>query len=1692
MPEARTDRNPVGTVDLAQAELVRRGLENIRRRLLDLTNRNKLINFRHARSSLRTVDVDLDTVYQSLLDEKKFPFIPVPDPSREYIAEMGEKPAAKDYAEEIGWPTSYDLVKGTGQTECLPVLYYQEDFETLIRKIGTSARTAIEESGTNILHLVFGFLEWRESDDSTQIRQAPLLVVPVSLITPKAKEEDRSIRLQYTGEDLTTNLSLVEKLRRDFGLDMPYIEDGETPEKYFEQFTPILKQKRDWRICRQVSLALLSFGKLLMYLDLDAERWPSDVPLDKHPRLVDMFSGSTAEGLSFATEFDIDVEAAKGDVPALVCDADSSQHSALIDAARGKNLVIEGPPGTGKSQTITNLIAASIGSGKRVLFVAEKMAALEVVKRRLDNSGLGDFCLELHSHKTSKVSLLKSLEDRIQASTRFSAPTTLAHKQGLLNYKRDELTKYVSLLNTPYGAIGKTPFELIWQRDALRDGAPEALRDINAVSFPEAYTWDYRALHERKDTVLTYAAHLRRMSEAGGAVEKKENPWGWLPNTELGLADQERLLAALPALSSQCTRRIALIEALSRTFLHASVDVSEWLGTVNQWFGAQVTSAELTVDVADWLTAVDQWATDIPDGLGDCHYDLLSTLSEQKRSAATEHFLGACERYTTLLSSLPGGDALLGSNIPTQFQQQDEKLREFGLSDYSIGGLLALAKALSDSERHVARAKNATRDLSQSLGVRGSFTLRCVTDLVAARQLLTAAPLHLAHLRGPAFAKDGLAHLLELGQKECAALLAERDSLSKHFVVDSQATSAELLEAAATLDDTPWYSRLGKTYRRAGMVYKSHCHTSAKRTRSQRAACLRLLAHSRAKIDAFSTKTEYRAQLGEHFSGLTTSWDELVVVTKWHEEVFARLPEHQAFASEVRSALLTLPATRLRSILGVASGSLPLPEELEDALKLLTDLHSRVPNLRFEHVDAEVDVFLEEVRAIVSVSTDLLETLKPIQLPETTTRTQVLELFNSISTARVRRDSLNNNPEARSILGDHYKGVATSPAPIARALSVVRAIGASNLPSEVRSWLLSSEFSVRLQWLRDWIRDFGDNGNALAAAEREVIGALHSEIHFAKRTSVVALQKAVASIERCCESQALLPIWVDAQRSAKQLRTVGLEYLVTLCLNGSLQHEALVSTFEYLFCDTLLRRLFSEHPDLWRLSGVTHEEVRSQFASLDQSVISLNQLDMAYRASRRPIPAGVRGSVVKDTTEFALVQHEIAKQRAHIPIRQLMRRAGRAVQGLKPCFMMSPMSVAQFLAPGQLSFDLIVMDEASQLRPEDALGAVARGAQLVIVGDPKQLPPTSYFQRTIDDEAEEEEEKSAVAEGESILDIALSRYQPVRRLRWHYRSQHHSLIAFSNSEFYDDHLVVFPSAYHEHSDLGVKYVDAKGIYENRRNPLEAERVVDAILEHIMLFPSESLGVVTMNFEQRELIEELLDARLKQDSFSNGWIETKENTPEPFFIKNLENVQGDERDVIFISVTYGPDSQGNYFQRFSGINSQSGQRRLNVLITRAKKRTVVFSSLDPDMIRSEPSTPWGVRALKGYMQFAKNGITARAEVSPGAEPSNEHEAAVGGVLKAQGYDVVPQVGVSGYFIDLAVRHPKKPGAFLLGIEFDGKTYHSGRSARDRDRLRQMTLESQGWKIHRIWSTDWFKNRNAEVERLLHRVRMLEAQ
>ena len=349
-----------------------------------------------------------------------------------------------------------------------------------------------------------------------------------------------------------------------------------------------------------------------------------------------------------------------------------------------------------------------------------------------------------------------------------------------------------------------------------------------------------------------------------------------------------------------------------------------------------------------------------------------------------------------------------------------------------------------------------------------------------------------------------------------------------------------------------------------------------------------------------------------------------------------------------------------------------------------------------------------------------------------------------------------------------------------------------------------------------------------------------------------------------------------------------------------------------------------------------------------------------------------------------------------------------------------------------------------------------------------------------DDSAEEADIHDLTSQ-ESILDLARGPYQPVRQLRWHYRSQHESLIAFSNYEFYDDRLIVFPSPKGKDPEYGVRLISVDGTYEAGLNRAEAETITGAAQEFMQKFPKRSMGIVAMNKPQQELIQKMMDELFATDAEAEAYRVRWENSLNAFFVKNLENVQGDERDVIFISTVYGKDAAGNFFQRLGPINGAHGHRRLNVLFTRAKQQVRLFTSMKASDIRIEATSRWGVKALKNYLTYAQGGRLESSEIS-GKEPDSEFERWVMGMLQESGYEIVPQLGVAGYFIDLAVRDPKRRGAFILGIECDGAMYHSARSARDRDRLRQEALERLNWNIYRIWSTDWFRNPRAEFQKL----------
>ena len=549
----------------------------------------------------------------------------------------------------------------------------------------------------------------------------------------------------------------------------------------------------------------------------------------------------------------------------------------------------------------------------------------------------------------------------------------------------------------------------------------------------------------------------------------------------------------------------------------------------------------------------------------------------------------------------------------------------------------------------------------------------------------------------------------------------------------------------------------------------------------------------------------------------------------------------------------------------------------------------------------------------------------------------------------------------------------------------------------------------------------------------------------------------------------------------------GLKGLVSSLEAGAVELPALEAHFGFSYCDWWLKKVIDIDPILRGFSSADHERKIREFRQADIKFQKLTEKYIAATLSGR-IPTAT-GAMVGADSELGKLRRELQKQRKHMPVRQLVQGLPTLLPKLKPCLLMSPLSVAQYLDAGYAPFDLVVFDEASQIPVWDAVGAIARGKQLAVVGDPKQLPPTNFFSKSTDTEGAGDEQ---VEDLESILDECLGAGMNRLSLQWHYRSRHESLITFSNVHYYDSCLVTFPSPVTD--DVAIKFERVNGVYDRgatRTNKIEAEAIVKGIEKHY-LTPAKAkltIGVVTFNQPQQALIETLLDARRRASPELDRAIAARSH--EPLFIKNLENVQGDERDVIFFSITFGPDAAGKTTMNFGPLNGEGGHRRLNVAISRAREAVVIYSTLLPEQIELSKVRAAGVRDLKHYLEFAIKGPRALVEQSmpTGFAPDSPFETAVIKILRNHNWEVHPQVGCSGYRIDIGVVDPRARGRYLVGIECDGRTYHSGATARDRDRLRQHVLEGLGWRIHRIWSTDWWLNPEGEVKKILERLQAL---
>ena len=562
--------------------------------------------------------------------------------------------------------------------------------------------------------------------------------------------------------------------------------------------------------------------------------------------------------------------------------------------------------------------------------------------------------------------------------------------------------------------------------------------------------------------------------------------------------------------------------------------------------------------------------------------------------------------------------------------------------------------------------------------------------------------------------------------------------------------------------------------------------------------------------------------------------------------------------------------------------------------------------------------------------------------------------------------------------------------------------------------------------------------------------------------------------------------WVAIRREADE---AGLGPIVAALEQGIIVSEAAAEAFRTAYCRWAAPLMIDQRPELRGFSAVNHEALIQTFRQLDNELAGITA-DYVRAILSRAIPPKDAPNAPRG---LGVLARELQKKMRHLPVRQLVSQLGDSMLTLTPCLMMSPLSVAQFLPTDQSMFDLVVFDEASQITVPDAIGAIARGRKVIVVGDPKQMPPTNFFDRAATDDGGDDGDTQDL---ESILDEALAARAPHHRLTGHYRSRHESLIAFSNFAYYDASLVTYPSSDTRDSMVTLRRINgayAKG--KSRTNPPEAQALVAELVRRLR-DPRErdkSIGVVTLNAEQQRLIEDLLDAERRADSELERFF--GDAVPEPVFVKNLETVQGDQRDVILISVGYGPTEPGakTMSMNFGPLNRQGGERRLNVAITRATSEVVIFASFGPEMIDLTRTSARAVQELKHYLDFAERGPAA---LGGGIRPmggmngyDSDFEMAVAEGLRKRGWDLRTQVGVSKFRVDLGVVHPDAPGRFLAGIECDGATYHASPSARDRDRVRHIILEQLGWRLLRLWSTDWFLDPAACLDRLDGRLQEL---
>lgn len=1628
VPEPSAVAKPVSRVD------------QWRSRLLDLSLRNRLLNFRETRSSIRILSAAPEHVEDELAAENELALHPRPkllsadDPRHAETVTLQQRTDALN-----------EYLAGELKNRRLHTHLEASDHARRLTEIYRAARNAIDENGTNTLFAAVGILEWRETEHSDRVHRAPLLLVPVEL---KRKSVLEGFALRRLDEETRLNVTLMEMLRQDFqkeipGLDpLPEDDSGVNVARVFQIFRDAVRELRGWEVKTEIWLGLFSFTKFLLWKDL-SDRLGE---LTRNRVVNHLINGAGTPYLNPPDDIrpsELDDRFHPRDV---FCprSADSSQLAAIMAAAAGHDFVLEGPPGTGKSQTITNIIANCLAHGKRVLFVAEKRAALDVVHRRLREEGLEPFCLELHSNKIGKADVLAQF-DRTLKFVAGDGAIDWEHRTAELERLRASLNAYTRVLHRP-APCGLSAYDCF---DYLLPRRSEA-----TVQFD---TWA-NILGTTKEKLAELRDLAGQLQERARAVlPLQDHPLTLVECDEWSPAWAEKTHALLDELAAHTT---AALEAAGR--------LRTWLRCPDQ--PASASSLLQLRDLAESLLA--------PQPVGPA----FATTPWNQLLSDLDTWIALTEERTRrrsvldriLVRSQSNGPSVVCESWPAADAEANlARSRE----------LIALARKASETARDLQEwlqspRRTATRtELARLL----SFTESIAgAPPVAGAFALTPWPDWAGHFH------RWLERLLEriqlrstlTGYDEAGLLALDLDTLKQKW------------ESGRNAWFLPKWLRVGFVRRQLRSVRPDRTPPEMGTLDAVISAALRLRA---VNDELAAVQADAETMLGERiWAGGEPDPDYLASVRAWgatlHERLTALAGDDPDWLAAVRQLLGGLLAG------GVSGFSTETPTGQRIA--------------KFQDATRQFDAAFEPLAASAALRRNDLDNAPDFPAAVAS----ALESF------------VENVPRLRAI-NDRL----TAAAPVAReCLGVIWADGepAADALAEAREWgkslharivACAGDDLVWLGQLRQLLASlFAEGPDSYAAGTgigslftrfretfstfEDSLGKVASQLNLRREPIDSASDHFQAVLEltgRLSGGWQQIRLWCAWQKTRRLARNRGLELLIAALESPDGAALDVRALFERSFRKALLFALIDREGVLREFFGGEHNERIERFRQLDDKVTSLSRELIRVRLAAQ-IPGDQNVSEVP-RTEIGLLQREIRKKTRHIPVRRLLAGIPNLLPRLKPCVLMSPLSVAQYLEPSHEAFDVVIFDEASQIPVWDAIGAIARGRQLIVVGDPKQLPPTSFFNSagsTEDDDLTAETPQDL----ESILDELMSHQVLHKRLQWHYRSRHEGLITFSNRQYYQNDLLTFPSPESGFCGVRFRYLP-KARYDkgqSRTNPVEAKTLVKELVKRLREHngPCRSYGVVTFSQAQQQLIENLLDEeRRKHPEIEVHFGDEPPIEGEPVFVKNLENVQGDERDVIFFSVCYGPDEAGKVSMNFGPLNREGGERRLNVAITRAKHEVTVFSCLRADQIDLTRTRARGVGDLKQFLDYAERGprvLSGSAPAQDTGAAESEFETMVADLIRKAGYEVHHQVGCSDYRIDLAVVNPASPGRYLLGIECDGSTYHRAATARDRDKLRQAVLEGLGWRLHRIWSTDWWHDPENEAQRLLNVIHSLDSQ